>query len=427
MEQVFVNGLYFSIELIKILLVMVYIWKLTPKKNISYAFTICLLFVMCVSRFVDLSRVGLIYGVIIVFFMTLYLNGKYRFLLSALSFILISLADMFFSEIVVNLFHISFQTLMDNVYIEIACASISLVILFLYIILFGTKNIDKPKVTSVLLPIYILGGLALSVFVTGIQIIDMDDNNKIYHNVVFVGLILAGVFFVVVSIFLERDRRENERLNYINEMNSRLMEAQSDYYLRLLKKETETREFRHDIKAHLLCMGMLYDKGEYDKLGEYINEAQITVSRLSTTVDTGNDYVNAIVSDLSSRYPEVKLEWKGIIPVTILSYMDICTLFYNLLKNAYEAASETVEKKVEVEIRVQQLSMLLSISNNYKNVIGDNEGEFKTTKDGKGHGYGIRNIKRCVEKYHGEYNVVLENNIFITNIMILNVIEKIKE
>ncbi len=76
MEQVFVNGLYFSIELIKILLVMVYIWKLTPKKNISYAFTICLVFVMCVSRFVDLSRVGLIYGMIIVIFMSLYLNGK---------------------------------------------------------------------------------------------------------------------------------------------------------------------------------------------------------------------------------------------------------------------------------------------------------------------------------------------------------------
>ena len=73
------------------------------------------------------------------------------------------------------------------------------------------------------------------------------------------------------------------------------------------------------------------------------------------------------------------------------------------------------------------MSMLIAISNNYKKVIADNKGEFKTTKDGKGHGYGIRNIKRCVEKYHGEYNVVLENNIFITNIMILNVIEKIKE
>lgn len=427
MEQVFTNGLYYSIEFIKVLLAMMYIWRMKPKFIINYAFVVSLSVVMIMSWFTDISEISLIYALFIVVVITLSFSGKNRMVLSVLTYVLISLMDMFIANTVIFVFKITYQVMRNNKYITIVCNSISLVILIIYTIVFGRKYVNKPKVSRALLPIYIIGGLALSVFATGIQIVELDKNNRLNHNALFVGLLLAAAFFVGVCALLEHDRRENERLNYINEMNSRLMDAQSSYYLRLLHKETETKAFRHDIKAQLMCMSMLYEKGEYEKLGTYINEVQSAVSKLSSGIDTGNDYVNAIVADLSSQYPNVELEWKGIVPITILSYMDICTLFYNLLKNAFEAAVETKEKRVRVAIKVQQQSMLLSVSNNYNNVVRDNKDGFRTTKGGEEHGYGIGNIRKCVEKYHGEYNVILEDNIFKTDIMLLNVVSDEKE
>lgn len=423
MEQVFANGLHFSIEFIKLLLAMVYIWRVKPKKNISYAFVVGLFIVMVLSGFVALSQITFVYAIIIVLIFTFCTYGKNRTALSILTYIFISLLDMFWANLVISVFQLSYKQMNSRLYFAIACNSINLIILFIYTVIYGRKVISKPKVSRVLLPIYIIGGLALSLFATGLQIAELDKNNRSHHDAVFVGLILAAVYFVVVCVILEHDRKENERLYYVNEMNSRLMKTQSSYYLRLLQKEKETKAFRHDIKAQFMCMRMLYENEEYDKLGIYINDIQTTISKLSANIDTGNDYVNVIVADLDSQYPEVELEWQGVVPATILSYMDICTLFYNVLKNAYEAAAGTKEKSVKAIVKVQQQSMIISVSNNYNNVIGDDKNGFRTTKEQEGHGYGIGNIKRCVEKYHGEYNVLLKDNIFKTDIVLLNVVD----
>ncbi len=423
MEQIFVNGLYYSIEFIKLLLAMVFIWRVKPKKSIGFVFVASLMFVMTISWFKDLSQISIVYAIINVIIITVFTSGKNRMMLSLLSFILISLVDMLFAEILFNVYFNDYSILIDNVYGVMLCNTVSLILLVVYAFVFGKKYVNSPRVTRILLPIYIIGGLTLTIFVTGIQIIGMDGDNKIQHNILFLGILLATVFAVAVCVLLEHDKKENEHLSSINEMNSRLMEAQSNYYLRLLQKEKETKAFRHDIRAQFMCMGMLYEKGDYEKLGTYIHEAQSVVLDLSSEIDTGNDYVNAIITDLDSRYPTVELEWKGRIPDIILSYMDICTVFYNLLKNAYEAAYEAEEKKIKAFIRIQQQSIFISVLNNYREIVLDNRNGFKTTKEGEGHGYGMENIRRCVEKYHGEYSVAVEQNIFKTDIMMLDVVK----
>ena len=42
----------------------------------------------------------------------------------------------------------------------------------------------------------------------------------------------------------------------------------------------------------------------------------------------------------------------------------------------------------------------------------------QTTKQSEGHGYGMKSIKKCVEKYNGEMDVSAENNLFRLTIFI---------
>ena len=170
-------------------------------------------------------------------------------------------------------------------------------------------------------------------------------------------------------------------------------------------------------------MAVSYENGQYKKLGKYISEAQGAIAQLSSQFRIGNDYVGAIAADLDNRYPDVTLEWSGNLPELELSYMDICTLFFNLLKNAFEAAEEAEEKWVKVEIKLYEFDLFIHISNCYAVIQKDKNGEFQSTKKGEGHGYGMRNIKKCVEKNNGKYDFKLEKNTFHTEIILPNVIK----
>lgn len=49
--------------------------------------------------------------------------------------------------------------------------------------------------------------------------------------------------------------------------------------------------------------------------------------------------------------------------------------------------------------------------------------EFVSSKKENGHGYGVKNIKECLEKYNSCMDYRYENGMFITDIVIPNVLE----
>ena len=80
--------------------------------------------------------------------------------------------------------------------------------------------------------------------------------------------------------------------------------------------------------------------------------------------------------------------------------VDFCVLLSNLLDNAKEAL-EKVEgmRLIEMEVKRFQEKLYLTVSNN----VADGQIDFgHTSKEDKlHHGYGVRNIRRVVEKYNG--------------------------
>lgn len=422
MVQSLENGLRYSIEFIKMFLVVIYVWKMRSKKTISIVFILSLVLVMLVSCFFDISDFSFIYGIISILVIFCFTSGKHRAGLVVLTYICISILDMIIVNLFMGMFKISFQKIQESFYIGIICNSISLFIIIVYILLFRKKN-GQLKITRVLLPIYIIGGLSLSVFLTALQLVKSNERNLSYRNGIFMGLGMTVVFLMFVCILLEYTQRENERLKTENDINNKLLETQSKYYLMLLQKESETKAFRHDINEQFMCMRILYEKEQYKELGLYISEVQAAIVELSSKFNIGNDYVSAIVTDLSNQYNDVILKWLGKLPELRLPYMDICTLFYNLLKNAFEAADYTKEKWVKVVIKIQEFNLIINISNCYTKVIRDNKGEFQSTKQGEGHGYGIQNIKKCVEKNQGEYDIILGKDTFQTEIILPNAVK----
>lgn len=116
--------------------------------------------------------------------------------------------------------------------------------------------------------------------------------------------------------------------------------------------------------------------------------------------------------------------WIGKVPALSIENMDICSLFYNLLKNSFEAAQTVDDKTVSVSIKLQENNLLITISNSYSKIDFEEGCGYQTTKTEKGHGYGLRNIERCVKKYRGDYSVDTTNGMFCTEITLPDVILK---
>ncbi len=109
-------------------------------------------------------------------------------------------------------------------------------------------------------------------------------------------------------------------------------------------------------------------------------------------VKTGNDTVDSLLNYKIQKADEVLnvVETKISIPGQLrLRSFDLNVLLGNLLDNAIDASMRTEEKKLKL-----------------------------TTKEDKvNHGIGLKNVRRIVEKYHGEIEFLFENDTMETDVM----------
>ncbi len=99
--------------------------------------------------------------------------------------------------------------------------------------------------------------------------------------------------------------------------------------------------------------------------------------------------------------------------------MDICTLFSNLITNAFEAAEKSKDKKVHMEIRMVNDEYYIKIVNSYFKKSLDKNSFFETEKgDKENHGIGIGNIKRIIKKYDGILDYEIEAEEITTKVLL---------
>lgn len=422
METVFSNGVQYSIEFIKLILVVVCILNIRVKRSINVIFGLSLVGIMTISYWFDVSKYSILYAFIAVIVFLIVLRQKRDIRFVVLSFVAISIIDMVFGTICINILGLNAQEIYSDNVLAVSINIISLVLIIpLSIFLYKRRDETTQKMGKIH-PIIFLGGLELSIYLTYVQLVSMQDIQINYRKELIISAVGITIVCSLICYILMRNQSINRYLAMENDMNQRLIKAQNDYYTMMLKKETETKMFRHDIKQHIMCIQMLFAQKKYDELAEYLKQMDTYTKELSPKIATGNMYIDMIVADLSAEFSDVTLEWIGKVPLLSLASMDVCTLFYNLLKNSFESADKVSEKIIKVVIKKQGLHLMILVSNYYDGLRRDENDRYLSTKQEKGYGYGIKNIEKCVEKYNGSYMVTTEERLFNTEIILSNVI-----
>lgn len=229
----------------------------------------------------------------------------------------------------------------------------------------------------------------------------------IYIGVV-IGLLIQIVLLmnalVTRNVFKEKERLARQ-----------FLESQNEHYLYLEKREESTKKFRHDIRNHITLLQHFMSNQEYDKAEEYLDVMNEKVEAFGNHVSVHNGIADAILNKFYSEAEEkgIELRVKGHFPIEchIVAY-DICTVLSNLLSNALLAEYQCKGEAVEVGIRYTEDELYLQVENDYAHELQVSNGEFRTTKTELGHGYGLANVRECVERTGGHMTISTENQRF---------------
>ncbi|MBQ3783217.1 MAG: GHKL domain-containing protein [Lachnospiraceae bacterium] len=262
----------------------------------------------------------------------------------------------------------------------------------------------------------ILGDFVLNVYVS---------KNQFLFEFFYI-LVVVGIFFqlaLVVALILSRNAyREKEALakQYLND--------QKKHYEYLKHRERETRKFRHDIKNHMYLLNNMYTQGNLEEFHTYMEQINQKIISFGNPINLNNKIADAIFNKFyyEGKKQGILFNIEGHFPVECnIPTFDLCTILSNLLSNAMHAQAECQSGTIDVSIRYTNREITIKIKNQYLQEPLQSEGIFQTRKmDKENHGFGLENVRECVENNHGHIVIETGNNHFEVILSLHNELHK---
>ena len=193
--------------------------------------------------------------------------------------------------------------------------------------------------------------------------------------------------------------------------------------LEIMKKSYyNIRGLRHDMKHHMMELKFLVKKGAYDEILSYIDSMGIFMLNSDEYVDSGNKEIDSTLNYLLQKADKILDNTKIsiVLPENLSVHtFSINVILGNLLDNAIEAAQNSKEKYLGIDIRTKRGLLFITIENSYDGSIQLHKNEIVTSRKNKeSHGIGLKNVKMIVEEQGGEMQVIWVNNRFVVKVML---------
>ena len=233
-----------------------------------------------------------------------------------------------------------------------------------------------------------------------------------------VGVMLANFLTYYIFIKINKDtERETELVTLQQRIDNDKKNARD--IEELYSKVCGTH---HDLLLHFSTVSRLLDE-DPDKARAYIKDVTHNqLDTIKTLIKTGNDCFDAIANAkiaLCEKHRIVTRIYVKKNSLNGLSRDEIVTLFGNLLDNAIEASKDSTRKIIRLDVRADDGFLSILLKNTIDKSVLDANSELRTTKKEKAyHGFGVKNIKRIINKYNGFIDYYEEDGYFVCDIML---------
>lgn len=216
----------------------------------------------------------------------------------------------------------------------------------------------------------------------------------------FVFVLLGLLYINAISVAFLQNMAARSVLQQEKTLAEQNFVLQQAYYAQVQQDQSETHALWHDIKKYVLAIqAMIADQGNEDAVYA-LQELQNECSRLGDVVDVENPELNVILNHCvqKAKAAGVYMTLDASVPHKLsVSAVDLSIIIGNTMDNAIEACQplEPEQKTIAVMLRYSNQMLFYTIDNPCS--------KCSAKKPGTIHGYGLKNVKRCVEKYQGTF------------------------
>ena len=409
----------------------------SPFKNIKYKVILCTIAIPALSFFsltysISLNLLQVLSSILglFVLFILLPPKGIYEYLFLPLIIIWSSTVAVAFSYLISLFTANSEAQLISSMDGLLKCQIIA--ILFWLIVYLLHVKIIRPNMTYGLnlknILILYLGSISSIIMIsygqiyTGVNHVSETQKNILGLSATFFGIIFILVFQwnTLLTYREEQFRSEVEEYKTYIQLQNKQIDS--------IKNTDQTlRKYRHDMRAHIIACNTLCKQNRFHDLTKYINTVTIDLGLLNTLPTTGNMTVDAILSYFDDKYRKENISTKyniSLPPNPFVTEIDLSSLFYNLLSNAFEACLKCKLKKRTLEVVVYPCmnKLYIKVCNSCNIPDGDSlakdYAQLSTTKaNKKQHGFGVQKINDIVNTYNGSLSYKYKESVFSIEII----------
>lgn len=234
-------------------------------------------------------------------------------------------------------------------------------------------------------------------------------------GIIFI-LLNSGITYTIISKLFYQ-----QRIDDILERNNEFLKpyfASLRREIELTKaKEEQTAILRHDIR-HTNNLIISYLKtNQVQQIYQLLNQVNHNLNETKPKIYCENKIINSIITSYILKAKENNIDFNMIIDVpqnlNSINEFELAIVLSNLLENAINATIKlpSQERKVQLKLYPVKNQLLLDITNTFKDKyqFSPNTG-LPLSKNGEGHGYGLRSVKAYTEKWDAIFDYTIENN-----------------
>ena len=217
-------------------------------------------------------------------------------------------------------------------------------------------------------------------------------------------LVLMGLLYTnIIMIYFTNKTAQQAQFKKDLEIAEHHYAMERKYYEHLQAQQEETHALRHDMSKYLRAL-------QIDPSHSAFAEMKEKLDSISQVVDVGNTVVSVILNEYfqKAKTAEISIEPDILIPDTLfITAADLYILLGNTLDNAIEACCElpSEARHIAIKLKLHNSILFYEISNPYTDA-------YLERPRRPYHGYGLKNVAKCVEKYHGNLSVSKDAHIF---------------
>lgn len=217
-------------------------------------------------------------------------------------------------------------------------------------------------------------------------------------------IVLLGLLYTnIIMIYYTNKTSEQAQIKKDYEIAEHHYAMQQEYYDQLRVQQEETRALWHDISKYLRA-------AQVDSSNIALTEVQEMLDSISCVVDVNNRIVSVILNEYFqiAKNSDISIEIDVQVPPELfVTAADLYVLIGNTLDNAIEACTElpAEQRKIELKLKKHNNILFYEVSNPYS------EKHLRRVR-GNYHGFGLKNVTKCAEKYNGKVDISKEKGIF---------------